>query len=156
MAWSGSPEPASYSNGFTKTRLSCTHPDFHRYACYNTLYISWYDNSLSPHGAFQSTELLRISIHIYQLGYINKFTSTPFIGLCSTRPLSSRTQHRLPRSCHFWRAPPTSAGITPNNERDSHSIPHPSHNTCLLTVRVPWDKSWQPPKRIPNIHNASE
>ena len=56
-------------------------------------------------------------------------TSTPFIGSCSTCPLSSRTQHRLMRSCHLWRVPLTSAGITPNNARDSHNIPQPSHNT---------------------------
>ena len=51
------------------------------------------------------------------------------IRSCSTRSLFSRTQHRLTLSCHFWRAPPTSAGFTPNNAQNSHNIPRPSHNT---------------------------
>ena len=70
------------------------------------------------HMEHSNTQLLHI-FHIYFSRFTSIFHINTIYLLMHIRPLPSRTQHRLTRSCHLWRAPPTPAAVTTGNPRDT-------------------------------------
>ena len=86
----------------------------------NTLYFLHIEHSNSHN----YTDFIYTSVGLYKDININTIHR-----LIHTRPLPSRTQHRLARSCHFSRAPPINPGITPSNARDVYDISRPFPNT---------------------------